>query len=918
MSKIYFAFGSAVLLLFWVAWLTFSQEINPKLTEADSLYELDFPSEDQELRAIALYQEVLQSTPDPDEARDFVRSAERLGNLLFTLGSAEEAKKYYQLGIAISKAFRVSDNLVYGHHLFLGELYFTLNRLDSSLFHLQQAESIQAGFENDREPERLYNALGVYFYETGNFNRAVSYFSKAENFLLEQEGDFVSYAQYSFKSNKASALAKLEKYDSAQRIYYDLLELGLNLDQVRINLANTYIEQYQAREALTILDQINPGFAESSLSVMNLKGKALLQLSEMEPLKRLLDQAESQLLLDSTARQSFQKGVHYTLRGDFFAQQMQWISALEAYQKGLIHLHPEFGSEEITANPDDFVVGLSVLSLFETLSKKAHASWQYYGESGDLVYFDLGLDSWRRAFDMARFISTNYDNDQARIFLGDQVLISYQMAIEQLVDFGEKEQNQPWIEQAFAWVEESKAEGLKIGSRLEAQKRKSGIPRDLIQEEQNLLFSISRNYQKQLDGIESEDQLDRERVDLQVALSRLREKMRAYTQPTDSESQPFQLTQLQEQLPESIRVLSLFDSPTYLFVFSVDSENFEWKKIPKAQVPTAKLESWLAAIRSPSFAPLIPSAEIADFSSRLLGEFSGAWDQTDHLMVIPHGQFNALPFELLPIGGGMVLLDKVAVMYQFSARFIQQVDAIEWRRNQISFAPFWEEKGGDYKGFAALPNSKKEVDYLRGEKILGADASRTAFLTKTQNAEILHLATHAVASTEDPNEAFIAFHPGEDEFRVFAPELAFMDLNEVKLVYLSACETGTGKLSQSEGLVSLARSFAFAGVEQMLISQWVSEDWVSAYMSSRFYEHLQDGQSPASSLRLAKLDLLQDQEMVQFHHPYFWANFKLIGQPTRVSSDRLKTVVGVFGLIFFGLAILATLLGWIRHRKSQA
>ena len=913
MTKVYLTSCLIFMLIFWAVWFSFSQEKNLKLEEADALYELPFPSEDQELKAIELYREVLQSTPDPSEAVDYVRASERLGNLLFTYGLPEEAKRAYQSGIRISKAFGVAESRIYAHHLFLGEVYFSFNRLDSSLFHLQQAESIQNRFTEEGEPERLYNALGVYFYETGNFNRAISYFSKAENYLEGNSGDFVPYARYSFSSNKASALAKLEKYDSAQQIYKNLLRLGINLDLVRINLANTYIEQRQPQEALELLSQINADFAGSSLSVLNLKGKSLLQLKQKDSLLSVLHYTDKLIAEDSSRRQNFQKGIHFTLWGDYWVEQKEWTKALESYQQSLIQLHPEFHELEISQNPKDFVLGVSVLSLFETLSKKAHASWQFYHQSNDSVYFELGMDTWNRAFEMARFISTNYDNDQARIFLGDQVLRSYQQAIEQLISFGEKEQIQEWIEQAFIWSEESKAEGLKIGTRLEAKKRKSGVPTDLILEEQNLLFSISRNYQKQLDGTESDELLDKERVDLQVALSRLREKMRPYSDSKQSDSEHFSLVQLQGQLPESTGVLSLFDTPSYLLVFYIDADKFIWKKVPSSQVPLRDLETWMAAILTPSFSRMVPDSEVLSFSDRLLGSLYSEIAALDELIVVPHGAFNSMPFELLPIDNGkQLLLEEVAVMYQFSTRFIQLVDLMDWSGHQISFAPFLESDTDDYQGFAALPGSKFETDQMKGEKFLGKDASRYAFLTKTKKAELIHLATHAVASTDDPNEAFIAFYPGESEFRVFAPELAFMDLNQVKLVYLSACETGAGQLSASEGLVSLARSFAFAGVEQMVISQWVSEDRVSAYLSGRFYSHLKAGESPSQSLRLAKLELLADRDMVQFHHPYYWANFKLIGQPSE-ATDQLKTFFGIVGLVFFGLGMAVVLWGWFRQ-----
>lgn len=916
MRSNYFPFITISVLL-GLAWYSIAQQKDQKLLEANRLYELDYPSEEEEQRAIQLFQEVLRQSPSRDKIREYIQASERLGNLHQSLGETELAKNSYLQGIELQKTFQVSDTLVYDHHLFLGEVYFRLNRIDSSLYFLERAEQIQEQLTSSGQPERLYNALGVYFYETGNFTRAATYFSKAELVLQDDPGEFATFARYSFKSNKASALYKLGQYDSAQQIYRNLLDLGINLDQVRINLANTYLEQNLPNEAEAILNLLSPEFAVSSLSSLNLIAKSLLQQEDWAGLEEKLNQASALVAADSTKRQSFQKGIHYGLWGDFWTQKGNWELALKNYQLGLVQLHPEFENESVNINPENFVLGGSVLSLFDMLSKKAQTSWKAYAENGNEEYLNLGIDTWVKAFNLVRFISGNYENDEARIFLSDQSLRSFQVAVESLVDISVKENRTELLELAFEWSEESKAEGLLTGTWLEAQKRKSGIPETLIQEEQNLLFSISRNYQKQLDGISSEEELQRERIDLQVALSRLREKFKGFSGWDSPELPTFKLKSLQQNLPQNTSVLSLFSTPKSLFVFWVEDDFFDWTEIQKSQIGLEDLAKWVASIQLPGFSGWRNSPELASFSKQILGKFEKRIAESSELIVIPHDQFNGFPFELLEDSQGEILLEKFPIYYQFSSRFIEPVEAIdENHTTQVAFAPFVSSDAAKDRGFRKLPASEIEISVLKGRSWVGNQASKATFIKEVSGKGIIHLATHAVASPSESGQSFVAFYPENEEFRVFEQEISFLDLTGAKLVYLSACETGTGVLSPSEGLVSLARSFALAGAEQMVISQWVSEDRVAAYLAERFYRFLKQGYSPAESLQKAKIELLEDAQMVQFHHPFYWVNFRLVGQPT-LPEDSMKNWILLIIVALIGLGLGLGLKGRI-HRRREA
>jgi CHAT domain-containing protein len=335
---------------------------------------------------------------------------------------------------------------------------------------------------------------------------------------------------------------------------------------------------------------------------------------------------------------------------------------------------------------------------------------------------------------------------------------------------------------------------------------------------------------------------------------------------------------------------------TNLFVFGIGEEKFLWKKIPASEIPIEAMNQWIAdLVQVPSGSRYELHPEISRLGGAIFGHFDQEIGDAKELVLIPQGILNSVPFELLPDGKGNFLFEQVPVIYQFSAQFVHSIANGPNPRSGLGLAPFTESE--NISGFAPLPQSAIELEAFAGEKLSGKAAVKSAFLDKAGNSEVIHLATHAVASSTDPDQAFIAFYPEGEDFRLFAPELAFQSLEKAKLVFLSACETGAGQLSKSEGLISLARSLAFAGAEQMIITQWISEDRVAAFISEKFYQHVSEGMTYAAALHRAKLDLLEDSQMAQYRHPFYWANFRLIGQPTQ--SNLVEPWMIWLGLLLF-------------------
>ena len=111
-----------------------------------------------------------------------------------------------------------------------------------------------------------------------------------------------------------------------------------------------------------------------------------------------------------------------------------------------------------------------------------------------------------------------------------------------------------------------------------------------------------------------------------------------------------------------------------------------------------------------------------------------------------------------------------------------------------------------------------------------------------------------------------------DDGILTAAEVANLDLSKTKLVVLSACETGLGKIEGSEGTFGLKRGFKLAGVEQIIVSLWSVPDKETMELMTLFYTDLTKTLNPVISFEKAQ------KEMRNFYptDPEKWAGFVLV------------------------------------------
>lgn len=110
----------------------------------------------------------------------------------------------------------------------------------------------------------------------------------------------------------------------------------------------------------------------------------------------------------------------------------------------------------------------------------------------------------------------------------------------------------------------------------------------------------------------------------------------------------------------------------------------------------------------------------------------------------------------------------------------------------------------------------------------------------------------------------------EEDGLLTAQEIVELNLQNLQLIVLSACETGLGDIKGSEGVYGLQRAFKMAGAQQLIISLWQVPDQETSEFMIYFYEQLTEVKEVKKAFRSTQL------HMSEKYDPYYWAAFVLI------------------------------------------
>jgi CHAT domain-containing protein/tetratricopeptide (TPR) repeat protein len=175
-----------------------------------------------------------------------------------------------------------------------------------------------------------------------------------------------------------------------------------------------------------------------------------------------------------------------------------------------------------------------------------------------------------------------------------------------------------------------------------------------------------------------------------------------------------------------------------------------------------------------------------------------------------------------------------------------------------------------------MKNIEKHFDPQSVSAFSSRQATPAAYLSSNpSHFSYIHFVSHAVSSSTAPLDSAIILSRADtsaDSYKLYARDIMRHPI-DARLVTISAC-FGSGTRSYAgEGLVGLSWAFLRAGAHSVIGSLWEVSDDSTPRLMDGLYQGLEDGQTPADSLRQAKLALLHSNS--RFQSPFYWAPFQI-------------------------------------------
>jgi len=264
----------------------------------------------------------------------------------------------------------------------------------------------------------------------------------------------------------------------------------------------------------------------------------------------------------------------------------------------------------------------------------------------------------------------------------------------------------------------------------------------------------------------------------------------------------------------------------------------------------------------------------------LLGEIDLA--PVQRLFVVPHGPLHYLPFQALHDGRSFLIERAALTVWPSSAvgaRLLARGNAPA--PQLLGFGNPSTDKN------VPLPGAEREVQqvarlFSRSEVFVQQEATKERFKAGAGHANMVHVAAHAELDDVDPLFSRILFATSATEPGLLeAREIYTLDLRGVRLITLSACESGLGRVARGDEIIGFTRSLLSAGTSSIVASLWPVADDSTDLLMGRLYRELSAGRDLMASMQLAQLEVQKNR---RFAHPFFWAPFNVIGNGRLVIS----------------------------------
>ena len=188
-----------------------------------------------------------------------------------------------------------------------------------------------------------------------------------------------------------------------------------------------------------------------------------------------------------------------------------------------------------------------------------------------------------------------------------------------------------------------------------------------------------------------------------------------------------------------------------------------------------------------------------------------------------------------------------------------------------------------------LPCAQEEVkmiaSILNTIPLVGRQATKAEVMKRMSSVGLIHIAAHGNERTGEialsPNPGWSSKFPQRKDYILKMSDVQAANLR-ARLVVLSCCHSGRGRVLKGEGVVGIARAFLAAGARSVLVALWAIDDEATMVFMRSFYRLLKEGKTASAAVQQS-MKFLRESE--QFSEMRYWAPFQLIGDDVRIELE---------------------------------
>ena len=189
-----------------------------------------------------------------------------------------------------------------------------------------------------------------------------------------------------------------------------------------------------------------------------------------------------------------------------------------------------------------------------------------------------------------------------------------------------------------------------------------------------------------------------------------------------------------------------------------------------------------------------------------------------------------------------------------------------------------------------LPYAQEEVEIiasiLKTRPLTGIHATKAEVMKRISSVGLIHTAAHGNERTGEialsPNPGWSSKYPQRKDYILKMSDVQAANLR-ARLVVLSCCHSGRGRMLKGEDVVGIARAFLAAGARSVLVALWAIDDEATMVFMKSFYQHLKEGKTASAAVQQS-MKFLRESE--QFSETRYWAPFQLIGDDVKIEFKK--------------------------------